>query len=445
LGAEYYVATTGNNSNSGLSRTNAWATLQYAVDNVVTGDTVVVLAGTYSGFWVMWSASVTAPITVKADEGSTVVLNSLGTPNQRNCIVEFAHVLGDPISGWIVQGFEIAGSPRHGVGIFALEESPHHNITIRNNVVRDSTRTGIFTGFSDDLVIDGNECYGNGEHGIYCSNSGDRPRISRNRCYLNAASGIQLNADAGAGGDGIMSGALIDSNVVYSNSTDAGIGAGINLDGVTDSTVANNLIYDNNDAQGIALFKGDGGVGSRGNLVIHNTIIHGDTAGPGNWALNISDDGCVSNRVLNNVILTDSPYNGSINVVDPQMLGFTSDHNVVVDRFSTNEGDTVMSLEQWQGFGLDTHSFIATPLSLFRSHAEKDFRLVEYAPAIDKGDSIAGPTLDAGGGSRLYGCAPDIGAYEWRVEGLLLIVADAGHGSRLPLGVHEVDELLGRR
>jgi hypothetical protein len=81
------------------------------------------------------------------------------------------------------------------------------------------------------------------EHGIYVSNSGDRPVVRGNRLHDNAGAGVQLNADLSAGGDGIITDALIENNVIYGNGS-AG-GAAINLDGVQDSVVRNNLLYDN--------------------------------------------------------------------------------------------------------------------------------------------------------------------------------------------------------
>jgi len=48
-GATYYVATTGNDSNDGLSESSAWETIKYATKHISAGDTVYVKAGTYSG------------------------------------------------------------------------------------------------------------------------------------------------------------------------------------------------------------------------------------------------------------------------------------------------------------------------------------------------------------------------------------------------------------
>src|SRR3981081_3609656 len=44
----YFVSTSGNNSNNGLSTSSAWRNIQYAANHVTAGDTVQVLGGTYN-------------------------------------------------------------------------------------------------------------------------------------------------------------------------------------------------------------------------------------------------------------------------------------------------------------------------------------------------------------------------------------------------------------
>ena len=45
----YYVDDSGSDSNGGTSWGDAWLTIQHAVDNVISGDTIMVGAGTYAG------------------------------------------------------------------------------------------------------------------------------------------------------------------------------------------------------------------------------------------------------------------------------------------------------------------------------------------------------------------------------------------------------------
>jgi hypothetical protein len=54
------------------------------------------------------------------------------------------------------------------------------NVTIRNGVFGNNGTWGIFTDFADDLLLENNECFGSvAEHGIYVSNSGERPVLRR--------------------------------------------------------------------------------------------------------------------------------------------------------------------------------------------------------------------------------------------------------------------------
>ncbi len=47
--ATYYVSPTGNDSNSGSALTSPYATIQHAIDKSVTGDTILIVAATYTG------------------------------------------------------------------------------------------------------------------------------------------------------------------------------------------------------------------------------------------------------------------------------------------------------------------------------------------------------------------------------------------------------------
>ncbi len=77
------------------------------------------------------------------------------------------------------------------------------HVTIRGNVAQDNGRWGIFTGCCDDLVIEGNVASGSCiEHGIYVSNSGDRPVIRGNVVRSNDKNGIHMNGDLSVDCDG---------------------------------------------------------------------------------------------------------------------------------------------------------------------------------------------------------------------------------------------------
>ena len=389
---EYYVSPRGSDISTG-TKSQPWRTLQNAVNMVAPGDTILVLTGTYAGCRIENSGSSNFPITLRAAKSNRVLLNTPGLANKHESILEIETWKGSgTVSDWIIQGFEIAGAPRYGIDIRNTQR-----ILIRKNRVHDSFLTGIFTAFSDDVVIARNRCYKNGEHGIYHSNSGDRPVIRGNRAHNNMRCGIHMNGDKSMGGDGIISKGIIEANIIYKNGR--GGGSGINLDGIQDSTIQNNLLYKNH-GSGISLYKIDGADGSRRNLILNNTVV---MPADGRWALNIPDTSGTDNQAFNNIFYSYNLRRGSILITNPGLVNFKSDHNVVVNRLSVDGGNSVISLTAWQSLGYDSNSFTAPPKRLFKNPQTRDYHLRSNSPAIDVGDSLLPklPALDFEGDFRI--------------------------------------------
>jgi len=415
--ATYYVATNGNDLASGSSSA-PWLTLQHAVETIAPGDTILVRSGSYAGCRIRNSGTSSAPKTLARDVGATVLINVPGPQNGHSSLIEIENGSGSEVTDWIVDGFEVANSPHHGIDIRIT-----NRITIRNCYVHNSapsgTGTGIFLAFSAHPTIEGNESAFNTEHGIYQSNSADYPTIRGNRCHHNNSAGIHMNGDLSSKcpcgttvRDGIISFAVIENNILYENGT-AG-GSAINADGVDDSIFRNNLLYDNH-ASGISLFSTDGAHGSSRNKVYNNTIVQ---AANGRWCVNIPGKGNKNNPtgniVKNNIIYTERVDKGSIAVYSSAAGVLTSDYNVVVDRFSTNGGNSVTStLGQWQALGQDSHSFISTASALFVDPANHVYQLKTGSPAIDAGANLSPDVVsDINGLARPQRAAYDIGCYE---------------------------------
>ena len=310
----------------------------------------------------------------------------------------------------IIDGFAVTGMPRAGVRTVGVDGDTFAEfVTIRNVKASNNGEWGILTGFVNDLLIENNETSGSvDEHGIYVSNSGDRPIIRNNKSWNNRANGIHMNGDASLGGDGIITGAVVSGNTIWNNGL--GGGSGINMDGVQNSLVVNNLIYDAH-ASGISLYSIDGGGPSSGNTVVNNTI---HQASNGRWALNIQD-GAVNTTLLNNILLSQHSFRGAIDISADSLPGLESDYNAVISRFTTDDASTVLSLAQWQAQkGQDAHSLVATPAELFENWSAGDYRLKAGSPAINAGTnaSPAVPEVDLLGNLRSDG-AVDIGAIEF--------------------------------
>ncbi len=208
------------------------------------------------------------------------------------------------------------------------------------------------------------------------------------------------------GGDGVISDGVVEANILYENG--AGGGSAINMDGVTGLLLRNNLLYQNH-AGGIAVFQQDGAVCSHDNRLLNNTIV---MAEDGRWAVNIAGAGCTNNQLFNNIIYSYHNWRGSIVIAVPDLDGFESDYNVVMDRFSADDDNRVIGLSDWQALGYDAHSLIATPAELFVDASGHDYHLRSGSPAVDAGTSLFDVSDDLEGYSRPLGEAFDIGAFE---------------------------------
>jgi parallel beta-helix repeat protein len=408
----YYVATNGSDSNAGTSAA-PWLTLQHAVETINAGDTIIVQPGTYAGCRIRNSGQSNAPKTLMSATPRAAVINTPGPQNSHTSLIEIENGSGVNVTDWIVDGFEVANSPHHGIDIRITDR-----ITVRNCYVHDSaptsTGTGIFLAFSYDPVIENNESAHNTEHGVYQSNSGDNPTIRGNTLHHNAGAGLHMNGDVKQQpGDGIISFASVENNIIYENGTNGG--SAINCDGVDDSIFRNNLLY-NNHATGIALFSTDGAHGSSRNKVYNNTIV---MAPDGRWCVLISKSGkgkasATGNIFKNNILYTERVDKGSIATYSTAAGVLTSDYNVVVDRFSTNGGTSVTStLAQWRTLGYDGHSLISTATALFVNATNNDYHLKSGSPAANAGTNLSPDvTTDLEGVARPRGTAYDIGCYE---------------------------------
>lgn len=430
LAANYYVAPGGSNGNSGTSSGQAWATLQYAANRVGPGDTVNVLPGNYIGFDLRTSGVAGAPIRFHAQPG--VVINQVNPVTTRDGInIENA-------SHIVIDGFTLnspSSTTRAGIRVvgdgFGFEDGQFSEfVSIRNNTTTNWGKWGILSGFSHDLLIENNRTSGSvDEHGIYVSNSGDRPIIRGNIVFGNRANGIHMNGDLFTGDpdvspdvDGIISSPRVENNIIYGNG--AGGGSAINGDGVVDARIVNNLLYANQ-ASGISLYRIDGGSPSTGGEIINNTIINASNA---RWVINLRD-GSTGATIFNNILfnLNGSSLRGSIGAFDGSHQGLKSDYNLVDPRFSMVEGNSSINLATWTaGTGNDQHSLaltLAQMQALFSDYGSQDLTLAGSSVARDfgvasliNGSAVFAPQEDLLGAQRPMGSRFDAGAYEYFVS-----------------------------
>jgi Right handed beta helix region len=202
----YYVSTSGNNSNSGLSTTAAWRNIQYAANHVQAGDTVNVLAGSYN-------ETVNIPVSGSATAGSITFQNYAG---------QAAAVDG---TGLAVPGGQY--------GLFNIASQSY--IIIQGLEIRNYKTT------KKNVV----------PVGIYISGAGSFIQLLNNHIHdiVTSASGCNANA-LGIAVYGSMAPASLNNITIKGNEINnlkTGCSETMSLDGNVDTfAISNNLIHDNN-------------------------------------------------------------------------------------------------------------------------------------------------------------------------------------------------------
>ncbi len=367
----YHVDPGGSDANDGSAGT-PWATLQHAANQVAPGDVVLVHDGTYDGFQVGTSGTAVNPIMFQA-VGSNAVVNT-DNPVFGNDVINL-----EGASYVVIDGFTVHSATRAGIRAVLAT-----GVVIQNNTVGPNGRWGIFTGFTPDIQILNNETFGSaGEHGIYLSNSdgpNDNPIIRGNYSHGNNTNGIQLNGDCftdnGGVTDGYIDGAILENNIIEGNQN-----KGFSLISVRNSTVQNNVIYNNGQsggAGGIHLVDEPG----CGNPTI-NTVVMNNTVHEPNIAGIRMNDGATGNIIFNNLIVS----------------GCT-----ICDEVG---GNFIDALSNYQA---------ASVTGLFEDWAAGNYQLAAGSPALNVGvasyQSVAAPGVDFDGGTRPVGGSYDAGAYE---------------------------------
>jgi len=390
-----YVSPAGSDFNTGL-QTQPFRQIRAALAAVHPGDTVLVSDGTYLGFDVDNVQGLPGqPIIIQATGANVnVVPTTDRTDNRDTIFVTYSSFV-------VLDGLNSFNANRAAIRI-----DHSTSVTVRNGVYGANAVWGVYTDFSDNLLIEHNECYGSvTQHGIYVANSCVNPTVRGNKVHDNYGSGIHMNGGLDEGGTGLITGGLIEGNVIYNNG--AGGGAGINMDGVQTTMLRNNLFF-NNHSTGIAMFQIDGAAGPQGNQVLHNTF---DMASDARWGLLISNTTGL-NTVRNNILLNRNTAHGGLLYRTAADAGnVDSDYNIM-DSITTDDGDTKISLASWQAQGHELHSRSATLASLFVNPAAGDYHLAAGAPAIDTGATLFSVTSDLDNNPRPQGAASDIGCYE---------------------------------
>lgn len=390
-----------------------YASLQAAVDAVQPGQTVLVYDGDYAGAYINKSGSAGARIVIRAyADGANIVLPNATTSDG---------IRLQNASYVTVEGFVLRGRAANGTQVIADRciaargadaDNPMAGNILRDNHCTDGGTECFYLSQFGNSVIEGNSILrcgrtsGTRSHGLYLANAGsDNTEIKNNRISagLDAgaeSNGIHLNGDLSIGGDGLITGVTFDGNTIYDN-----VQNGINMDGVRDTTLRNNLIY-NNARNAVRAYAADGANGPANLMIANNTLLSGTGSG---WAIKLSeDDG--GHTIFNNILRGTS---GSLSV---ENTAFTSDYNATDDKMSYDGDASTVTLAQWQAYfagARDSQSIVATPSALFVAGG---YQLSATSPARNAGvatlNGVAAPSADLAGTARPQGSAHDLGAYE---------------------------------
>jgi len=408
--------------------------IQDAVLIAQPGDKVIVFNGTYDGFQIgvdqhgsYINGKPDQRITIKAVD-EAVIINTPYIEKTRNLRKIKSRACGITVlfggDNWTIDGFKInlaskatissaGNNPHnpnaasqignhngfHSAGICTdghLAISNHINgLEIINNSIENGGDAGIIISHCENCLFENNTISGtyrartlnkNG-HGIYLANSGsDNSVIKYNTIFQNDGHGIHINGDSSSGGDGIITNVLIDGNTIYKNGlipADSNGGIGINMDGVQDSTIINNLAYGNYDST-VKAYKVDGREAPKNLRIINNTFISNQ------WAIHL-----VNNRyskdlgghvIFNNILLGDSKRQGSISLSDTDIR---SNYNILSNGFSLSGSyKKTESLYSWKkAIRQDTNSYMSFD-GLFENPAIGNYKPKRSISIINRGTAL---------------------------------------------------------
>lgn len=380
--------------------TQEYPTIQGAASVARPGDTVLVHEGTYAGFQVTTSGTQAIPIIFQTS--GTVTINT-GGPTGDGIRLENASYI--TLDGFHIENVLARCIAARG----ATPTIPMKGITIKNNICVNSTTEGFYLSELNDSLIEQNTITNSGNgigsrnHGIYLANAGsDNTTIRGNTITQSSGESIHVNGDITVGGDGIVSGLTIEQNTLS-----GGIYNGLSFDGVQDSVIQNNLVYGNS-RHALRGYDADAAGGPKNLKIINNTFTVPSTGG---WAIKLTEDGG-GHVIFNNILLNEST-NGSIVVGNTQ---FTSNYNILANKFSTNSEISTLTFTEWQAQGYDANSKTASGAEVFVNAAANNYRLKDGGVAIDAGGSslsnVSAPSTDLEGTNRPQGVNFDAGAYE---------------------------------
>lgn len=418
--ADYYVSTTGSDSNSG-SESSPWKTIQKGINSLKAGDILYIKGGTYpEKLNVNTSGTSSAPITISgyADEMPTVD----GSNISLGCYDFLVTVKGSYVN---LEKLKVANSTGGGMYIGGTASS------IKNVSLSHLGETGAVLAGTNNIadtvtVTDNGYRYGSGcsTWGSALCTVGKDSVIKNSLTYNNVGEG--LNAYAASSGaiieDNVSydnksvnlyvdssSGTIVRRNLVYhspnSSSSSRGITIGGETGGVSNVTIVNNFVMG-----GFVNLEVDSNVTSlNGVNISYNTFVN--SRGDANSGYNMgiyfrSNLKSFSNSTFSNNLVIEEPSNRTPVSVSSSHNGLTFSHNAwskTPNSAAQGAGDITCPTSDCGISKNGTYS--AGALS------PEWFKILSNSPARDKAEVISSVSEDFFKNQR--GSLPDIGAHEF--------------------------------
>ena len=470
--ASYYVSKSGSDANSG-SENEPWLTIQFAVNNVDAGDTVIVKEGLYNEL-------ITFNKSGSETEGHIVLMNYPGSkpiidgtnlqgsnswPQGLVRIINrsYIKVIGFEIRNYITSngnqfpaGIWIRGTSRHielinneihhieqnannagahGIAVYGTSgNSSVNNILIEGNVVRDCV-----LGWSESLVLNGNVenfiVWNNVVHDNnniaydFIGHEGECPvpelDQARNGLVVgNIAYNIDSRGNPAYGNDASANGFYVDGGkdiiIEQNEAYNCNIGFELASEHGGKSTsgiiLRNNYVH-NNTVVGIAIGGYDRHRGTTVDCQIVNNTLYNNNNGNFSWGAEILlQYYCENNLFRNNIIYSKS----NIPIIDHATS--TGSNNSFDYNLFYSAGTPVWNwgsgrytdLDSYKNAsGEDSNSFYADPL--FANLVIGNPGLNETSPVMDKGENLHEEIIgveDYLGNNRIINGRIDIGAVE---------------------------------
>jgi hypothetical protein len=365
---QYYVnASTGSDSNNGLTTGTAWATIGYADSTVTAGDTVNVASGNYTGgFATTKNGSAGSPITYVSTvkHGAKIVGGSPLWNNSGNYVT--------------INGFEASGAGAFGIisGDFSNLTDKGHHFTITNCYIHDTSVGVCGQGAAIDVF----------------SITGQS--VITNNVIANVAASL-------IGSCATMQGVYVSDTGTYcANNIVSGVAAvGIQQwHAGTNSTFVNNTVF--NCKIGFLIGQGDSGAttqGSYSNAVVNNIAANCTTGG----GINGQSGANSGNNLYYNNCTYNCGYNLAVNTDDIQSNNTT--------------GNPLFVNYQANGSG-DYHLQAASPC-ISGGISSLSLKKSLNFPTFGFTTAVVFPATDFDGVSRPQHGTYSLGAYELPVSG----------------------------